>query len=71
MNGLVRSQDDKLIAGVSGALADRFNVTVMVVRAVFVLAGLFHGIGALIYLLLWLVIPAAPAAPAASTGEAA
>ena len=70
MNGLVRTQNEKMMAGVSGALAERFSINIMVVRVLFVLAALANGLGVLLYLLLWLIIPAAPAAVVVETPEA-
>ncbi len=56
---LVRPRHGKVIAGVCAALADRFGLSRGVVRIGFVLFGLF-GVGELVYLALWIVIPRAP-----------
>jgi phage shock protein C len=53
---LVRPRRSKLIAGVCAALADRFGVSVTLVRVGFVLFGLF-GVGELVYIALWILIP--------------
>jgi phage shock protein C len=53
---LVRPRNRKIIAGVCAALAERFGISVMVVRLAFVLFGLF-GIGELVYVALWILIP--------------
>jgi phage shock protein C len=53
---LVRPRRSKLIAGVCAALADRFGVSVTLVRIGFVLFGLF-GVGELVYIALWILIP--------------
>lgn len=61
---LVRSERDKMIAGVCGGLANYFGIDAAIVRLVFVLAVL-SGVSPLVYLVLWLVMPSelAPTAP--------
>jgi phage shock protein C len=53
---LVRSESDKMIAGVCGGLAQYFGIDAAIVRLVFVLAVL-SGISPLVYVLLWIVMP--------------
>jgi phage shock protein PspC (stress-responsive transcriptional regulator) len=62
---LTRSESNRVIAGVAGAIAQRLGVNSALVRLAFVLSVLFGGFGALTYLLLWLVLPkgTAPVAP--------
>ena len=55
---LVRPRSGKVLAGVCAALADRFGSSRGLVRVVFVLFGLF-GVGELVYLVLWVLIPKA------------
>jgi phage shock protein C len=55
---LVRPRQGKVIAGVCAALADRFGLSRGLVRVAFVLFGLF-GVGELVYIVLWVVIPRA------------
>ena len=55
---LVRPRSGKVIAGVCAALADRFGLSRFLVRVGFVLFGLF-GIGEIVYIVLWIVIPKA------------
>ena len=57
-NRLYRSTTDKVIGGVSGGLADYLNIDPVVVRILFVLLFLFGGSGLLVYIILWIVIPA-------------
>lgn len=57
---LVRSRHDRRIAGVCGGLAAFFGVNSTLLRVGFVLFGLF-GVGELVYLILWLILPKAPA----------
>lgn len=52
----VRDPDDKVIAGVAAALARRYAIDRTLVRVVFVVSAIY-GIGLLIYLLGWLVLP--------------
>lgn len=58
---LYRSQTEKIIGGVSGGLADYFAIDVVLTRVAFVLLALFGGGGVLIYIVLWIAIPARPA----------
>lgn len=56
---LVRPRTGKVLAGVCAALADRFGLSRGLMRVAFVLFGLF-GVGELVYIVLWIVIPKAP-----------
>ncbi|MEN8585448.1 PspC domain-containing protein [Burkholderia sp. RS01] len=56
---MARPRDGKIIAGVCAALADRFGISRTLVRIGFVLFGLF-GVGELVYIALWIIIPKAP-----------
>lgn len=58
---LMRSSTDKKIAGVCGGLAEYFDIDSTVLRLLWVLALFFAGTGGLIYLILWIVLPVAPA----------
>ena len=58
MSRLTRRSDRRIIAGVCGALADGFGLPLGLVRLGFVLFGLF-GVGELVYLVLWFLIPKA------------
>jgi phage shock protein PspC (stress-responsive transcriptional regulator) len=55
---LVRPRSGKVVAGVCAALADRFGLSRGLMRVAFVLFGLF-GVGELVYIALWIVIPKA------------
>lgn len=55
---LLRSSEDRLIAGVAGGLAKRLEVDPAYVRIGFVVAAFFAGFGVLAYLLLALILPA-------------
>ena len=51
-----RRGQGRVIAGVCGALARRFGVSVSIVRVAFLIFGLV-GAGELVYLVLWILIP--------------
>lgn len=55
---LVRPQRGRLIAGVCAGLARRFGLSPTGVRAIFLLSMLLPGPQVLVYLVLWLVMPA-------------
>ncbi|WP_264671076.1 PspC domain-containing protein [Arthrobacter sp. VKM Ac-2550] len=56
---LVRPRSGKMIAGVCAALAARFGIPKLLIRIGFVIFGLV-GIGEIVYILLWIMIPKAP-----------
>jgi phage shock protein PspC (stress-responsive transcriptional regulator) len=63
---LTRSQDDKVLFGVCGGIAQRFGVDAVWVRLGFVALALLFGKGVLLYLLLTIVLPKSPALPGSS-----
>jgi phage shock protein C len=58
---LMRSSTDKKIAGVCAGLADYFDLDPTIVRVLWFLAVFFAGTGFLAYIILWIVLPLAPA----------
>ncbi|MDA8228475.1 MAG: PspC domain-containing protein [Desulfitobacterium hafniense] len=58
---LYRSGREKMLAGVCGGLADYFNVDVTLVRLVTLLAILMGGVGFLVYIVAWIIVPLNPA----------
>lgn len=52
-----RSKTDKIIAGVCGGLGSYFNMDPTLVRLVFVVLLFAQGVGAILYLVLWIVLP--------------
>jgi phage shock protein C len=66
---LVRRTSNKVIAGVAGGIADTLGVEPVLVRIGFVALTVFGGLGALLYVLGWLLIP--PAGAGESIGMAA
>lgn len=54
---LVRSTNDRKIAGVCGGLADYFDLDPTIIRVLWVLAVLCAGTGLLAYIILWIAVP--------------
>src|SRR3954462_5049296 len=57
---LRRSRTDKILGGVSGGLAEYSGVDALLWRVGFVALALAGGTGVIVYLLLWLLMPAVP-----------
>ena len=55
---LVRSRKGQMIAGVASGLADYLNVDANLVRLGFAVLSIFGGLGILLYLIAWLILPA-------------
>ena len=53
--------ESRVIGGVCSGIAEHFNVDVVLVRVVFVVLALMSGVGFLLYLILWLLMPSAGA----------
>lgn len=56
---LIRSTEDRIIAGVCAGLSRHLNVSVGIVRVGMVVLALAGGAGALLYIWLWLLVPTA------------
>ena len=56
---LLRDVDNAVLGGVAAGIAAYLDVEAWVVRVVFVVLACFSGLGILLYLLLWLLVPAA------------
>ncbi len=54
---LHRSRTEKMIAGVCGGLAEYLDVDPTLVRVVWVLVSLLAGVGVLLYLICWVIMP--------------
>jgi phage shock protein C len=63
MATLVRPRQGKIIAGVCAGLAMRFGISVTLIRVAFVVFAV-TGIGELVYLILWVVMPRRPSSAA-------
>ncbi|MDQ7815725.1 MAG: PspC domain-containing protein [Melioribacteraceae bacterium] len=57
---LYRSRKWRVFGGVAGGLAEYFGLDPVLMRVIFVLITLFSGIGILLYIILWIVIPEIP-----------
>jgi phage shock protein PspC (stress-responsive transcriptional regulator) len=57
MNGLYRPRHGRMIAGVCAGLAQRFGLSVGVVRVLAVLSCLLPGPQFVAYLILWIMMP--------------
>lgn len=58
-----RDYPGRRIAGVCQSLAENLEISVSAVRIAFVLLALFRGLGVVIYLVLWALLPPRPGAP--------
>jgi phage shock protein PspC (stress-responsive transcriptional regulator) len=67
LNQLRRSLTDRWIGGVSGGLADVTGIPSWTWRILFVLTALLHGLGLIIYILLWIFVPAETASKPATS----
>jgi phage shock protein PspC (stress-responsive transcriptional regulator) len=58
------SRSDRKIAGVCGGLGEWLDVDPVFLRVAFILLALLFGLGIVVYIVLWLFVPRAPATPA-------
>ena len=63
--GLRRSREKRMIAGVIGGLAERYDLNVTLLRVVYVVVSLLSAAfpGILVYLLLWIIVRLEPPRP--------
>ncbi|MBO0803283.1 MAG: PspC domain-containing protein [Nocardiopsaceae bacterium] len=54
---LLRTRDGRMVAGVASGLAVYFGVDVNLVRLAFGVFTVFYGLGILLYLLAWAILP--------------
>jgi phage shock protein PspC (stress-responsive transcriptional regulator) len=54
---LVRLREGRIVAGVCAGMAAHFGIDVTLVRLVFAALSVFGGMGVLLYLVAWVVIP--------------
>ena len=66
---ILRSRSERMIAGVCGGLATYFNIDPLIVRLGFALLAMMNGVGIMLYLLLWLLLPNEDSAAADSRGQ--
>ena len=55
--GISRSRQNRIFGGVSGGLADYLSIDLLVIRILFVASVFLSGIGILLYIIMWIVIP--------------
>ena len=60
MKHLYRSHSNRVLAGVCGGLGHYFNIDAVLIRLVWLLLILFGGVGLILYLVAWLIIPSEP-----------
>ena len=70
LNALRRSRQDRWLGGVCGGIARLTGAESWIWRLVFALLALCAGTGALVYLLMWILIPADPLSPGQAQGHA-
>jgi len=56
---LVRSRDDKVVAGVCAGIGEYFGIDANLVRLLFVLSILLPGPQVIVYLIAWVLMPRA------------
>jgi len=66
---LVRSRNDRMIAGVAGGLAATLNIDPLLVRIVLLALAFMNGFGFMLYLALWLLVPNEDSAAADARGQ--
>jgi len=66
---LYRNTRNKMLGGVCTGLAEYFSIDPVLIRLLFVILTLHHGIGIIAYIILWIVVPAQAIAVAADTPE--
>jgi len=69
INALRRSRDDRWLGGVCGGIARVSGVDSWIWRLLFALLALCAGTGVLVYLLMWVLIPADPLIPGNASGQ--
>ncbi len=57
---LYRSGKEKILGGVCGGMAEYFGVDPVIVRLLWIAACLLWGVGILLYIIAWIVIPKNP-----------
>lgn len=69
INALRRSRDDRWLGGVCGGIAQVTGVQSWIWRLMFAMLALCAGTGVLVYLLMWILIPADPVSPGHASGH--
>ena len=66
---LVRDPDNKMIAGVAAGVANYFGIDPTIVRVIWALTVLFGGLGIIVYLVMWIIVPEGESAAGDETGD--
>jgi phage shock protein C len=71
MTRLTRSRSNKILGGVCGGIGQYLGIDPVVIRIIFILLTLGQSLGGILYILLWVLLPAegAPEDTSASTGD--
>ena len=69
LNAFRRSRDDRWLGGVCGGVARATGVESWIWRLVFALLALCAGTGVMLYLLMWILVPADPRTPGHTPGH--
>jgi phage shock protein C len=64
---LLRSRTERMVAGVCGGLGEYLDMDPTVVRVLWVLISLLAGVGVLLYLIMWVIVPLELPAPPGGT----
>ncbi len=57
---LYRSRKRRVIGGVAAGLGEYFNLDPILVRVILIIISLINGIGIILYIILWIIIPEEP-----------
>jgi phage shock protein PspC (stress-responsive transcriptional regulator) len=57
---LYRVRKDKVFGGIAAGLGKYLDIDPIIIRIIIVLITIFHGVGLIIYIILWIVIPEEP-----------
>lgn len=66
---LARSRNDRIIGGVCGGVAERYQLDPALIRVLTVVLTIFTGVVLLIYIVLWIILPSAPLSQTDSTSQ--
>ena len=59
-NRLYRSRRKRVIGGVAAGLGEYMNLDPVIIRVIFVLITIFNGLGIILYVILWIIVPEEP-----------
>lgn len=57
---LYRSRRIRVFGGIAGGMSQYFNLDPIIIRVIFVIITIMHGVGLILYIILWIVIPEEP-----------